>query len=155
MLDAQTIAALKEALDDEYKARATYRRVIEVFGPVRPFINIVDAETRHAEALIRLFQKYDLPIPDDDWAARVQLPNSIAEACKEAVQGELENAEMYDRLLAVVKEPDIRTVLTRLRQASQENHLPAFQRCVEREQNGNGRGQPRRQRRRGMKAGDE
>jgi len=155
MLDTQTIAALKEALDDEYKARATYRCVIKAFGPVRPFVNIVDAETRHAKALISLFQKYDLAVPEDKWAARVQTPNSIEDACKEAVQGEIENAEMYDRLLAVVKEPDIRTVLTRLRQASQENHLPAFQRCVEREQNGKDTGQSRRRRRRGMNAGDD
>lgn len=40
-----------EALDDEYKARATYRKVIEAFGPVRPFVNIVEAEDRHAEAI--------------------------------------------------------------------------------------------------------
>jgi hypothetical protein len=32
--DAKTVEALGEALEDEYKARATYRKVIEVFGPV-------------------------------------------------------------------------------------------------------------------------
>ena len=32
MTDHQTIEALSEALEDEYKARATYRKVIEVFG---------------------------------------------------------------------------------------------------------------------------
>ncbi|PIE42699.1 MAG: DUF2202 domain-containing protein, partial [Gammaproteobacteria bacterium] len=53
--------ALIEALDDEYKARATYRYVIDTFGPVRPFINIVNAETRHIQALIPLFHKYGVP----------------------------------------------------------------------------------------------
>jgi len=33
--------ALTEALQDEYKARATYRKVMDTFGPVKPFIKIV------------------------------------------------------------------------------------------------------------------
>jgi len=70
MLDPATIDALKEALDDEYKARATYQAVIEKFGSVRPFSNIVEAEGRHAEALIRLFRKYGLSVPKDCWAGR-------------------------------------------------------------------------------------
>lgn len=32
--DAKTIKVLVEALDDEYRARATYQAVIEAFGPV-------------------------------------------------------------------------------------------------------------------------
>ncbi|MDJ0902977.1 MAG: hypothetical protein QNJ55_29670 [Xenococcus sp. MO_188.B8] len=32
--------ALVEALQDEYKARATYRLVISEFGEIRPFTNI-------------------------------------------------------------------------------------------------------------------
>jgi hypothetical protein len=54
--DAKTIKALCEALDDEYKARATYRKVIEAFGPIRPFVNIVEAEDRHAKALLALLR---------------------------------------------------------------------------------------------------
>lgn len=33
------------------KARAFYRLVIKMFGPVWPFINVVEAEDRHARAL--------------------------------------------------------------------------------------------------------
>lgn len=42
---------LREALEDERKAEATYMAVIEKFGPIRPFINIVFAENRHAMAV--------------------------------------------------------------------------------------------------------
>lgn len=38
------ITALNEALDDEYRAWATYDQVIRDFGEVRPFIPIRDAE---------------------------------------------------------------------------------------------------------------
>ncbi len=44
--------ALVEALQDEYKARATYRLVISKFGEIRPFINIIESEERHIQALL-------------------------------------------------------------------------------------------------------
>jgi hypothetical protein len=54
---------LNQALDDEYKARDTYRKIVDTFGPVRPFINIVEAEQQHIELLLPLYEKYGLPIP--------------------------------------------------------------------------------------------
>jgi hypothetical protein len=56
---------LTKALDDKYKARATYRKVIETRGPIRPFINMVEAEERHVAALLSLFGRYGLPVPAD------------------------------------------------------------------------------------------
>jgi len=125
--------ALIEAINDEYKARATYRHVIEKFGEVRPFINIMEAESRHVKALLPLFNKYQIAVPEDNWYEHTQSPDSLIEACRVGVEGEIENAEMYDRLLdATKKYPDVQQVLMQLQRASAENHLPAFQRCVER-----------------------
>jgi len=124
---------LIEAINDEYKARATYRQVINKFGEIRPFINIADAESRHIEALLPLFEKYGVTVPEDNWASSIEAPQSILEACQVGVEAEIENAEMYDRLLELtVDYPDVQLVLTQLQRASTENHLPAFQRCVER-----------------------
>ena len=128
----QTIAALTEALEDEYKARATYRKVIETFGPVRPFINIVEAEDRHAEALLRQFERLGIQPSPDTWADRVAAPESIAAACEAAVAAEIENAEMYERLLDLVDDPAVRNVLLNLQDSSQNRHLPAFRRRLER-----------------------
>lgn len=132
---------LLEALNDEYKARATYRAVIQHFGGVRPFINIVEAEGRHIEALLPLFAKYAIAVPDDDWANRVSCPESLAEACKIGVEAEIENAEMYHRLIAAADGcPDVQDVLRQLQRASAENHLPAFQRCLSRSDESSARG---------------
>lgn len=138
--------ALIEALNDEYKARATYRHVISKFGEIRPFINIVEAEGRHVEALLPLFIKYGIAVPEDNWYSRIQPPKSLIEACRVGVESEVENAEMYSRLLESTKEyPDVQQVLLQLQRASAENHLPAFQRCVERGgEPGEGRGQHHR-----------
>ena len=40
-----------DAINDEYHARAFYNAVIDKFGEIRPFSNIVQAETRHAETI--------------------------------------------------------------------------------------------------------
>ncbi len=125
--------ALIEALNDEYKARATYTAVISKFGEIRPFINIIHSEERHIQALLSLFRKYEIPIPVDNWADIVKAPASVLEACQTGVSGEIENREMYQKLLAITPEyPDVQRVFLNLQRASQENHLPAFQRCAER-----------------------
>ncbi|MEQ8651464.1 MAG: DUF2202 domain-containing protein [Kiloniellales bacterium] len=144
MPDCATIAALKEALEDEYKARATYRKVIERFGPVRPFINIVEAEDRHAKALLRLLERRGSPPSPDRWPERVSAPGSLREACAAAIEAEIENAAMYDRLLRAIDDPEALGVMRRLQYASQHHHLPAFRRCLENKGGGNGRGRRRR-----------
>ncbi|ADE13993.1 conserved hypothetical protein [Nitrosococcus halophilus Nc 4] len=140
--------ALTEAMNDEYKARATYRQVMSRYGDIRPFVNIVEAEERHIQALLPLFHKYGIPVPEDDWDSKVEVPSSVLEACRKGVQAEIDNAEMYDRLLHLTQEyPDVYQVFLQLKRASQENHLPAFQRCAERgQEGGHGRGRGRRHR---------
>ena len=137
---------LIEAINDEYKARATYRLVIKMFGEIRPFINIVEAEGRHIDALLPLFAKYGVAAPEDDWDSRIEPPLSILDACRIGVEAEIENAEMYNRLLeSTIDYPDVQDVLMQLQRASRENHLPAFQRCMER---GGGQGEGMGQRHR-------
>jgi hypothetical protein len=48
-----------------------------------------------------------------------------------AAQAERDNMALYDKMLAAVKAyPDITPVVTSLRDASAQNHLPAFARCA-------------------------
>jgi len=154
-LSETEVADLIAALDDEYMARATYAQVIEDLGAVRPFVNIVEAEGRHAEALISLFRAYDVPVPLDTWPQRVPRYASLREACEAAVAAEIDNGEMYDRLLSGTDRADILAVYRNLQAASQERHLPAFRRCADRggtgtgEASGDGNRQRRRRRRRG------
>ena len=69
-LDDTEVQALKDTLDDEYKSRETYAQVIRDFGEVRPFINIVEAEARHASALLNLFERYGASPPANRWAGK-------------------------------------------------------------------------------------
>jgi len=132
VLNEEEIQILMEALDDEYLAYATYDQVIKDFGPIRPFINICEAEGRHINALLGLLERYGLSIPDNPWPGRVDHYASAEAACKAGVEAEIANSEMYDRLIRNARKPDIVAVLKNLQAASQLRHLPAFQRCVER-----------------------
>lgn len=132
------VEALREALEDEYRARATYRKVIEAFGPVRPFVNIVEAEDHHAKALLVLCERFGVEPPQDTWPGRIAAPRSLTEACRPGVEGEIENEAMYERLIAQITNSEVLAVMRQLQRASQQRHLPAFRRCLEREMKGGG-----------------
>ena len=107
--------------------------MIEKFGPVRPFSNIIEAEQRHAAALERQLARLGIDVPPNAWTGKVTAPASLAQACESAVQGEVENIALYDRLIPMIEDPAARQVMENLQAASRERHLPAFKRCLERE----------------------
>jgi rhodanese-related sulfurtransferase len=140
-VDDKTKQALIDSLTDERKAEATYQAIINKFGQVRPFINIIEAEKRHQSMLLPLFEKYGVEIPKNEFdAAKITIPESLVDSCKAGIQAEKDNAAMYDKFFQFVAEEDIKTVFTHLRDASIQNHLPAFERCSQGRGMGNGQG---------------
>ncbi len=129
-----------EALDDEHRAWATYDQVVRDFGDVLPFRNIRRAEARHIAALENLCLRYGVPIPANPWPGRVARYGTLAEACAAGVDAEVENAALYERLLACTGRPDMLRVFRNLQRASQERHLLAFRRCIARQQGAAGAG---------------
>lgn len=123
--------SLNQALMDEYKAYATYKATLDTFGNIKPFIMIARAEQQHISSLEGLFEKYGLKIPDNNLLNTISSPVSIEKACGIGVQAEIENVKLYkDLLLPAVKDyEDITIVFTSLMNASEQKHLPAFQRC--------------------------
>ena len=113
--------ALEEAIEDEYKAWSTYDAVIEKFGKVRPFIMIIRAEEQHIASLKALFDKYGFEIPENSWQSKVQVPESLSEACAIGVEAEIANADLYQEKLIPVAEgyEDIVMVFNNLMSASE------------------------------------
>jgi rubrerythrin len=146
MINIRTI--LLDALEDEYKAEATYAAVLTRFGDVRPFSNIVGSERRHSTAIARQLERLGHTVPTNKLMGTIEAPATLADACSAAIEGEIENIALYDRLLPSISDPEVRHVLENLQRASRENHLPAFRRCLERSRGqdqgrgpGRGRGQ--------------
>lgn len=133
-LKKEEVDGLFLALNDEYLATSTYEQVNRDLGDPRPFVNIVQAEKRHAEMLKALFKKYEVTIPENPWPGSVPKFENVAEACKAGVQGEIVNRDLYTRLFKTTAREDVLETYRYLQRASEENHLPAFERC------GGGRG---------------
>ncbi|MEO8613211.1 MAG: hypothetical protein ABI690_35295 [Chloroflexota bacterium] len=115
---------------DEQNAYAVYAGVIGQFGDVRPFVNIQQAEAQHIDAWEFLFARYEIAIPE---IPTVDVPQfaSLAEACQVAADAEIANFGLYDTMLETFAAyPDISQVASALRNASEFNHLPAFERCT-------------------------
>jgi len=129
-VDTGTREALLAAIADENGAEAYYRAVIERFGQVAPFANIVGAEQRHAAELEQLCRKYGVEVPPRASQTTMAVPDTLAAACGAAVAAEERNIAMYDGLLAKVEQPEVRQTFERLRAASRDRHLPAFSRCA-------------------------
>lgn len=130
-LPTNVVSSLNKAIDDEYKAYSTYEAVIEKFGNVRPFIMIIRAEEQHIASLKAIFDKYGLEIPQNTYLGNVTAPATTTEACSIGIQAEIDNAALYraELLPAVADYADITAVYTNLMNASQNKHLPAFERC--------------------------
>ncbi|MBD2328678.1 MAG: DUF2202 domain-containing protein [Alkalinema sp. CACIAM 70d] len=132
-LDAKTHQAMIDAINDEFHARAFYTAVIQKFGTLRPFSNIVQAENRHVQHWETLFQRYGIPIPQDTFADRVDAPQTLRQACQMGIDAEIANIKLYDNFLNFVQQTDLRDLFTQLRSVSENNHKPAFERCLQRQ----------------------
>lgn len=137
-LSPQAKDAVLAAFDDEYKAESLYKAILTKHGDVRPFSNIINAERHHSDMLIDLLKTYNQAVPPNPYEngikSKLQAPATLLEACQIGVVAEIENVALYDDTLlpAVANYSDITEVMVRLRDASEDRHLPAFQRCVSR-----------------------
>lgn len=130
-LTAVVETSVIEALQDEYERFFTYNRVLIDFGDVAPFFNVHDAEWLHIGAAANLLVKRDLTLPASLWTNdNVDRFATVQAACSAALEEEIENVLMYDRLLLQSLPTDVERVFENLREASLEHHLPAFQQCA-------------------------
>jgi hypothetical protein len=104
---------LTYAIQDEYLAKSEYMQIIQTYGSMRPFSNIVKAEEIHISLLTPLFERYGYEIPEDNADDYVILPKDIEMALKLGVNAEIENIAMYEVFLKGDLPADVRDVFER------------------------------------------
>ena len=82
-------------------------------------------------AINAIYDKYGLTVPANTWGSKVSAPETLKEACQVGVEAEIANAELYRKELipAVSGYEDISAVFENLMSASEDKHLPAFEKC--------------------------
>lgn len=120
---------LQEAILEEYGAMNLYNAVAEQLGAQVPFSQIARSESQHANALIRLAERYGVEVPENPGLTSTPQFANTAEACAAGVAAEIADADLYDQLLPDVTHPDLQRVYTNLKNASLQSHLPAFEAC--------------------------
>lgn len=122
---------LTYAIQDEYLAQAEYDAIIKKYGSIRPFTNIIRAESQHISELLPLFTANEISVPENTAGSQVVLPDSLGASYTAGVQAEEQNIAMYQRFLKENLPVDVRAVLENLLAAS-NNHLQAFARSSSR-----------------------
>lgn len=117
---------LTYAIEDEYLARKEYEVIMNKYGIQKPFSNIIKAEEQHILNLKGLFEKYNIPLPEDKASEYAVVPASLNEAYKAGVNAEIENINMYEKFLKEDLPEDIKDTFIALKDAS-KNHLAAFE----------------------------
>lgn len=117
--------------EGEYAASASYAAVIDTFGQVEPYVTIRAAEERHIAALTRQLERMGIEVPDNPYLGKVSAPTDLQTAAQAWATGEVKNVEMYDVLLTQSTDANLTKVLTNLRRASLESHLPLFKAAAE------------------------
>lgn len=131
-LSDEVLVAMTDGIMDEYNAYNIYQAVIDQFGEIRPFVNIQNAEAKHISAWEFLFERYGVDIPEMPARDDSISFDSVQSACSAAAEAEIANFGLYDEMLVTLADyPDMVQVVTNLRDASELNHLPAFERCAE------------------------
>ena len=123
---------MKYALQDEYLAHREYELIIKKFGNIRPFTNIIKAESQHIKMLSVVYDHRGMSLPEDTTANTISAPTSLHDALQAGVQAEIENIAMYQAFLdnPMLSKPEnveVKTLFTSLMNAS-KNHLSAFKR---------------------------
>ena len=116
---------LTYAIEDEYLAKAEYELIMDSYGRIRPFSNIVRSEEQHIQYLVELLNTYGYGIPAEMAKDHVVLPQNLKSAFETGVGAEIDNIAMYEAFLERELPADVRDVFEQLKQAS-ENHLRAF-----------------------------
>lgn len=123
------IEGLVRAIEEEFGAQALYQSVLDKFGNVSPFNDIVLSEAKHASALINQARKYGIPVPQFPSSEGLSAFETVDEACQAGVDAEIADAELYDELMSFTTNSALLRVYTNLQKATLDSHLPAFEDC--------------------------
>jgi hypothetical protein len=120
---------LSQAILEAYSVLNLYRQVIDTFGNVTPFSQIVFSEQQQVRALTQTAEQYGMSVPANPGLAAAPTFKTLNAACTAGADAEWTQAALIDQLKPAIRHSDILQVFDNLQKASLKNHLPSFQTC--------------------------
>lgn len=114
------------AVQDEFMALAEYTMIIDTFNVNKPYTNIKNSEETHLSLLQGLYETRGLEFPDDTSATVITALPDLLAAAQHGVTAEIDNIAMYEKFLTNEIPEDMKSVFTKLRDASKK-HLNSFE----------------------------
>ena len=131
-LTSAEVRGLLDVLQALRRAHATSRQVLADHGEVHPFANLVNAQRRQIDAIIRVLDRHDVTIPDDTWPPPTDRSPTVLNACERGLATETGLSILFDRLIAESTRPELISLYRHLQDAARLRHIPALRRCVAR-----------------------
>jgi hypothetical protein len=128
----QGVSAILDSLVvDEYRAAARYQQVMQAFGTVSPFREMLPVQGARVEALMQVYRQYPaFPPPNPfDGPQYMERYASVAGACEVALEAETATAERYARALALNPPAAVQKILRYNRASTLAFEVAATRRC--------------------------
>jgi hypothetical protein len=130
-LSAESKEAWTRALDEEYRAEATYASIVTKLGSRPSFRAVSQLDRRQAWILESLGIAHGLELPSNAWSS-TGAPSDFkttAAACRTGLESEKKVVALYDELLKKDLPVDFRRAFEHLRGASADHYLHVFEAC--------------------------
>ena len=129
---AQTV--LREAYAGEIQVQGMYKKAIDEFGPVRPFIMLIRSREVHLLVLAGIADKYGIELPTEIASDTTGIDYATREvACESLSLSEAELIAQHQKALETIGDeyPDMTVVLSELIRSGDELLIPALNKCSE------------------------
>ncbi len=124
-------AALHQAVIDEQRARAFYRRMVEAYGSRAPFPGLLTGSEKRLDWLTTCCQRHGAPCPVDAFSHEDITSGNWLDDCLRAAHGEAQLASTHQYRLAYAGSADIAALFDKLLRQSINQRLPLLLRAVD------------------------
>lgn len=126
---SDTSSLLTDALTSEREAIALYTAIIDEYGSVQPFTNLLEAALNHERAIERLFDYYGLLVPPET-TVTAEAPDTLELALNGALTLERAQEDLYANFLSLTDDSHTEAVVTQILKSSTV-HIESVQSCLD------------------------
>ena len=124
---------LRRALDEAHRVQSTVAKAVVDVGDKKPLGSLLAAQQDHVAGLVARFEASGLDVPANAWAGRVATVHDRLAACRTTRDAVQSTVALYGELAPQIQDDTLQATLDAARSLAVEDHLPALQKCIDKE----------------------